>query len=414
MAISAAVLKKISLKGINPHLLGAGGVAGGLFALALALMLFGNPDDASGARVMAMPPLSVEAAHAPVLAEQLRADNEPVAGAPISDTGHADEPVLPGLEDPDSAPAPHHSAPASHAPVSHAAPRARPGALVPAPVKALTAPGPGGVLPVIGPDGRRPADVYARPLKHALTRPGIALVIGGLGLKKTTTLEAINTLPPQVTLSFVPYTAHLQDWIDRARAAGHEVMIELPMEPFDYPQNDPGPQTLLSTASSAENTRRLEWLLSRASGYFAVTNYMGSKFTASEAALAPVLRQLRQRGIDFVYDGETRRSSLRRVAEAQHLRWTVADRIIDAEPSPAAIDEQLLNLEALAIQNGTALGVGFSWPVTMRRVQSWTATLEQKGYMLIPASAVVRARNPAVNIATIKAGGHKLAANKRH
>ncbi len=409
MAISAGFLKKISLKGINPHLLGAGGVAGGLFAFAMALMLFGNPDDASGARIMAIPPMQPGATKTAALAEHLRADNGPAAPPHIVLPPHQPEPVLAGVEDPGK------SAPKPRVHVQHKpAAMVRPGALAPTPVKGLKAPGTGGVLSVIGPDGQRPADVYARPFIPSPGKPGIALVIGGLGLKKTATLEAINTLPPAVTLSFVPYTANLQSWIDRARAAGHEVMIELPMEPFDYPQNDPGPQTLLSSASSAENTRRLEWLLSRATGYFAVTNYMGSKFTASEAALAPVLRQLRQRGVDFVYDGETRRSSLRRVAEAEHLRWTVADRIIDAEPSPAAIDEQLLHLEALAIQNGVSLGVGFSWPVTMRRVQAWTASLDQKGYELIPASAVVRARNPVVAVAAVKTGAHELAANGAH
>ena len=405
MAISAAFLKKISLPRINPHVLGASGVAGVLLTGMLAVLVFGNPRAASGAWTMAMPPLSPE----PALTAQLRADNGAAAAPEIVIAADQQAPTLPGLADPGVAAKPKHAA---AKPSSSAA--ASPEALAPVPVKALTAPGPGGVLPVIGPDGQRPADVYARPLKHRSKRPGIALVIGGLGLKKTTTLEAINTLPPQVTLSFVPYTAHLQSWINRARAAGHEVMIELPMEPFDYPQNDPGPQTLLASASGAENTRRLEWLLSRASGYFAVTNYMGSKFTASETALAPVLRQLRQRGVDFIYDGETRRSSLRRVAGAEHLRWTVADRIIDTEPAPAAIDEQLLHLEALAIQNGAALGVGFSWPVTMRRVRSWTAGLEQKGYDLVPASAVLRARNANVSIAATKAKKQTLAANDRH
>ena len=33
--------------------------------------------------------------------------------------------------------------------------------------------------------------------------------------------------------------------VARAREAGHEVLLEVPMEPFDYPDNDPGPQTLL-------------------------------------------------------------------------------------------------------------------------------------------------------------------------
>ena len=69
-----------------------------------------------------------------------------------------------------------------------------------------------------------------------------------------------------------------------ARAAGHEVMLEAPMEPSDYPTNDPGPYTLLADSQPPETVRRLEWLLSRASGYFGGTNYLGARFVSAPSA----------------------------------------------------------------------------------------------------------------------------------
>src|SRR6185312_5022975 len=93
-----------------------------------------------------------------------------------------------------------------------------------------------GPLPNIGPNGMAPASAYARPFRSD-GRPMVALVVGGLGLNPATTKQAIEQLPPAVTLSFVPYTANLQTWIDLARAAGHEVMIEVPMQPVNYPDN---------------------------------------------------------------------------------------------------------------------------------------------------------------------------------
>ena len=125
---------------------------------------------------------------------------------------------------------------------------------------------------MIGPDGRRPSTAYARSFEAEPGTPVIAVIVGGLGVSESLTEAAIESLPPEITLSFVPYARDLQAWMNRARAAGHEVMIELPMEPFDYPNNDPGPHTLLADASETENMRRLHWLLSRASGYFGVTN----------------------------------------------------------------------------------------------------------------------------------------------
>lgn len=245
-----------------------------------------------------------------------------------------------------------------------------------------------GDLPRIASDGRTPAEAYARPFAGG-TAPRISLVVGGLGLNATHTLAAINELPAEVTLSFVPYSSNLQTWINRARAAGHEVLLEVPMEPYDYPNVDTGPQTLLTSVSADENLRRLNILLGKATGYFGVTNYQGAKFATDGRAASPVLKALKARGLVFVHDGGTVRSDLPATAEAAGLPFESADRILDADPSADSIDRQLLELEALALQNGSALGVGFAYPVTIEQLRLWAFGLKAKGYDLVPASHAV-------------------------
>jgi polysaccharide deacetylase 2 family uncharacterized protein YibQ len=254
-------------------------------------------------------------------------------------------------------------------------------ALAPAPIAGLTAPGPGGgTLPVIAPDGRTPAQIYARPFA-ANGKPKIGLVIGGLGLNSKGTREAIEQLPPEVTLSFVPYAEGLQGWIDLARANGHEVLLEAPMEPNDYPDNDPGPYTLMAGGRPQETTQRLDWLLSRAVGYFGVTNYLGSRFVTSDVGMTALTADLRQRGLAFVDDGSAAR-------RGGGLPRASADRVVDDQLAGDAIDKQLLALEASALQNGQALGAGFAYPITLAQVRTWAAGLAQRGYQLAPASAL--------------------------
>src|SRR5690606_13553261 len=79
------------------------------------------------------------------------------------------------------------------------------------------------------------------------------------------------------------------------------------------------------------------------------------------------------------------------------LGFSIADRIADTEPSADAIDGELLQLEALAIQNGRAMGVGYAYPVTIEQFRLWTETLKANGYQLAPASttAGVRVAPPA-------------------
>jgi uncharacterized protein len=254
--------------------------------------------------------------------------------------------------------------------------------LAPAPLAGLTAPGPGGtLLPVISADGRNPAQAYARPFQSN-GKPKVALVIGGLGLNAKSTREAIEQLPAEVTLSFVPYADGLQGWIDLARANGHEVLLEAPMEPQDYPDNDPGPYTLLTAAKPADTVQRLDWLLSRATGYFGVTNYLGSKFVTSDVAMATFTGDLHQRGLAFVDDGSAAR-------RGSGVPRASADKVIDDELAGDAIDKSLQSLEATALQNGQALGSGFAYPITLDEVERWAAGLSARGYQLAPASAVM-------------------------
>ena len=266
----------------------------------------------------------------------------------------------------------------SGAPVT--APKVAAQPLAAAPIAGLSQPGPNGALPVIATDGRVPAQAYARPFRPD-GRPRVALIVGGLGLNAVTTRAAIERLPAEVTLSFVPYAEGLQGWIDLARAQGHEVMLEMPMEPTGYPNNDPGPYTLLASSDQADIAAKMNWLLGRATGYFGVTNYLGDRFTTSEAGMNAFMGVLRQRGVAFLDDGTMNRKP---------GAWAraSADRVIDEQQTPAAIVGQLNAIEALAKARGQAMGTGFSYPVTVEAAARWTAGLNARGLQLAPASAM--------------------------
>ncbi|MCH8490468.1 MAG: divergent polysaccharide deacetylase family protein [Oceanicaulis sp.] len=339
---------------------------------ALSIFTGGEPPPVSAGTDIAQRPEPVQLAEAEPVIEVA----EIPAPAPFTD-GLDEDVSLDGVSDTEAA---------LNAPPPPAAPRAPT-----APLPGLSEEGPGGPLPVIGPDGRRPDEAYARA-HSPRTGPVVALIVGGLGMSERLTAQAIETLPPEVTLSFAPYARDLQGWIDRARAAGHEVLIELPMEPFDYPNNDPGPHTLLADASDAENARRLAWLLSRSAGYAGVINYQGARLGAAPAPLSRIFTRLEARGLTMFHDGAGRRPVLEAAGREAGARLVLADRVIDSDPSPQAVERRLLELEALALQNGSALGSGFAYPVTVDAAAAWAEDLTRRGYVLAPASHVARLR----------------------
>ncbi|MGE0754444.1 MAG: divergent polysaccharide deacetylase family protein, partial [Alphaproteobacteria bacterium] len=119
-----------------------------------------------------------------------------------------------------------------------------------------------GKIPVVAADGTKAWKYYARPFSRNSREPMIAIVVTGLGNNSQVTQHAIG-LPENVTLGFSPYSKQMDEWNKSARLTGHEVMLELPMEPVDYPSTDPGPYGLMLGQGVQENERRLRWLMSR-------------------------------------------------------------------------------------------------------------------------------------------------------
>ncbi len=243
-------------------------------------------------------------------------------------------------------------------------------------------------LPIIGVDGRQPWSTYGRPFNLDDSRPRVAVVVVGLGLSREETDRAISGLPGAISVSFSPYSRDLENQMARARRAGHEALVDLPMEPLDFPRDDPGPSTLLTSLSLVDNLNRLEWVLGRAPGYVGVVTWMGSQFTTVEDALMPVLDELRQRGLLFVDSRGSSRSIATELASSIQLPRAFNNAFVDASPSADAIDRALAGLESIARQQRYAVGIARPLPVTLDRIARWAGTLEGKGIALAPVSAI--------------------------
>jgi polysaccharide deacetylase 2 family uncharacterized protein YibQ len=246
-----------------------------------------------------------------------------------------------------------------------------------------------GPIPRIAPDGQRAAQFYARPTSAKPNSPQIAIVFTGLGVSSKGTTEALNKLPGPITFAFSPYGVDLERSAAKARSLGHELLLQVPMEPLDYPDNDSGPQTLLASLTPDQNIDRLQWAMSRFSGYVGIVNLMGARFTASELALLPVLREIGRRGLIYVDDGSSPLSLASQIAAGNNLAFAKAGLVLDVAPSPSEIDRALARLEGLARDNGIAVGFATALPVSLDRISRWAKSAGSRGYSLAPITAAV-------------------------
>lgn len=244
-----------------------------------------------------------------------------------------------------------------------------------------------GPLPVRTEDGRQPMEIYARPWSGTRGKR-IAIVIGGLGLSQTGSHRAIEALPPEITLAFAPTGNSLQRWMREARKKGHELLVQVPMEPHGYPDVNPGPRTLRLASSAETNLENLHWALGRLTNYTGVMNYMGARFAASEDAMAPVLGDLAYRGLLFFNDGAAGTDMLADVARQRGVPYLEADIVIDASRDRADIEARLKALEELASARGYAVGSGSALELTVGTVADWANDAKKRGFELVGVASL--------------------------
>jgi len=247
-----------------------------------------------------------------------------------------------------------------------------------------------GMIPIVA-DGLKPFTVYAADADRAKAAkmPVVSIVVGGLGIGAAKTTDAIMKLPPAVTLAFTPYGSDPGKLAERARAQRHEILLQIPMEPYDYPDNDPGPQTLLATLGAEENLDRLYWHLGRLQGYAGITNFMGARFVATDAAMAPIIREAAKRGLGYFDDGAAPRSVAAALAGGLAMPFAKGDVAIDAVPTSAEIERALAKLESIAKERGFAIGTASALPISIDRIGAWIKTLDAHGVMLVPLTTAM-------------------------
>lgn len=261
-----------------------------------------------------------------------------------------------------------------------------PGPQIADPDPALLRSTPLGAIPRIAADGRKSSKAYARPFNAAKGKR-VAVIVGGLGLNRALTARAIDELPPEITLAFAPYAKDLDLWTARAREAGHEIMIELPMEGRSESVQALGPAALLTTRSDEENLQRLDWLLSRFGAYFAATNYQGAKFSADARAMGAVLARLDELGVGYVDDTGAARRAMASDADSAVVNRMIAPGDSGADLASARRD--LTALEAIAARSGAALGKAYAYDATIEAIREWAEALDGRDVVLAPASAVL-------------------------
>jgi uncharacterized protein len=249
----------------------------------------------------------------------------------------------------------------------------------------------GGYLPQRSPDNLRPMDVYSRPpaTEGNFGVARMVLIVGGMGISQTSTQQAIKLLPGSVTFAFAPYGNSRKRWMQQARRKGHELLLQIPMEPFNYSAGNGSPHILLADLPAEDNLARLHWLMARITNYVGLINYQGGKLIARQEAMQPLFDEIARRGLLFVNDGSLRNTATEEAASQALLPHLQVDEQIDTIRNRRKIMEKLEELAGKAQRTGLAVGYANAFPESIEMIALFADRANSRQIEITPVSAVI-------------------------
>jgi len=228
----------------------------------------------------------------------------------------------------------------------------------------------------------------ATPLLVPKKKIYISVIVSDMGLSSFSTEKTLDDMQPSVVLAFSPYAENLKTWLKKATKLNHETLIQLPMESAAYPKDDPGHRAVSSRLSDKDNNDNLTWLLAQGKGTIGMINFMGSSFLTDKKKLSPIFETLRKNNSMFIETPGIAKSAGAAIAEQNALPYLAADLQIDISATNKEIQQQLANLEKIARERGSAIGITEPYPIALNAIKSWAAGLEKRGITLAPLSVV--------------------------
>ena len=239
--------------------------------------------------------------------------------------------------------------------------------------------GPPRALPPPPPRGRPlPRDGEAR----------LAIVIDDIG-HNVEAAQRFLALGYPLTFSVLPDVPYARESAAEIRRAGREYIIHLPMEPFDYPRQDPGPYPLLLAQGMQETARRVRDYLADLPEAIGASNHMGSAYTYDVDHMQVVQTVLAERNLFFLNS----RTSSTPVPEQVARQWGYAylerDVFLDHDLSEAAIEAAFQAAVRNAQRAGQAIAIGHPHPQTWRVLHRNLPRLERRGVRAVPLSQLL-------------------------
>lgn len=251
---------------------------------------------------------------------------------------------------------------------------------------------------LFGRAARRPAAppapaVLSRALPEAAPMPPgaprVAVIVDDLGSRRDV-FDILREIRRPLTVAVLPALPLSAAIARDASRAGMEVLVGLPMEPYRFPEVDPGPGALLMSMPPGEIQQLVGSHLEAVAPAVGVMNRMGSRLTEDRPRMRAVLEVLAARRL-FLVDAYTSSQSVA-FDEARDAGVRAARRqiLVDHARGEAGDRARWDEVAGWAERRGEVIVVAHGHPLTVRLLKEYVPRWEARGLRLVPVSQLAR------------------------
>jgi uncharacterized protein len=239
------------------------------------------------------------------------------------------------------------------------------------------------------PPPRSIAPLEAAPAPPPPGAPRIAVIVDDLGGRRDV-FDVLREIRRPLTVAVLPALPLSGSIARDAARSGMEVLLDVPMEPYRYPELDPGPGMLLTSMTTGQIQHAVAGQLETVAPAVGVINRMGSRLTEDRTRMRAMLEVLAARRL-FLVDAYTSSQSAAydeaRIAGVRAARRHV---LVDHTRGEAGDRGQWDEVAGWAERRGEVVVVAHGHPLTVRLLKEYVPRWEARGMRLVPVSALVR------------------------
>ena len=251
----------------------------------------------------------------------------------------------------------------------------------------------------IGTDTYQVKLYYKKPVSVLRKSPKyMAIVVDDFGAIGGELLQGFLNLPVEIDFAILPGLSYSEETMNRAYEQGRETLVHLPMEPLDYPLQNPGKDAILVQMDKSEVEKIVLKHLNSLPLCSGVNNHMGSLATTDKEIMSYVMEVLRKKGKFFLDSRTSAVSVAYQTAQKAHILAFRNDLFLDSpDMTTATMESKIERVKQISQNRNYVIAITHCHSLDkLKYLRDFISRIQKEGFILKRLSDLKETEVPSI------------------